>query len=170
MASTVLGQGQAESTKGDLKELGDILLGEWTAKSTVDIDIEGICKKGDEYVAEVSYEWVSNVALLEKWVFKVDDKTVVEGVGLTAFDAPKSQIRGAYFDSLGGSWQRVWRKRGNRFVNNERGVFGDGRKSVGRSILSGEKGADTITAKLVDAVLGEEELPEKVFVYKRVKK
>jgi hypothetical protein len=150
--------------------LGEIFVGDWTCEATVDIDIEGICEKGDQLLIQASYEWAfDRVALIGKHVYQINGKTVAEGVSLTAWDAPKGQIRAVYFDSLGGSSQGVWRKRGGKWREQNRGVFADGRKSGSKATLIPVKDGNTHTIKATERVLGEETPPDQEFVYRRKK-
>jgi len=169
VASSALGQAKAEATKEHLKQLGDILVGKWVLESTTDITVEGICKQGDKFVENTSYEWVPNqLALLEKRAYQINGKTVAEGVTLIGWDAPKTQIRSTYFDSLGGSWQSTWRKTRHGFLVQHKGVSGDGKNSPSKNTATVSPDGKTLTVKITARVYGDDELEDKTIVYRRV--
>ena len=165
----ILGQANAEATKEQLKELGDILVGKWVMESTTDISIEGVCKVGDKFVENTSYEWVSNkTALLEQRAYTINDKTVAEGATLVGWDAPKKQIRSTYFDSLGSSFQSTWKKTQRGFTLQHKGTAADGKKSASRNTVTVSPDGKTLTFKVTDRVHGDEQLKDIEAVYRRV--
>jgi hypothetical protein len=166
---SALGQAKAESTKEQFQELGQILVGKWVMESTTDISVEGVCKPGDKFVENTSYEWVSNqVGLVEKRAYQMNAKVVAEGVTLIGWDAPKAQIRSTYFDSLGGSWQSTWRKTRKGFTVQHKGVSGDGKKSASRNTATVSPDGKSITIKVTDRVHGDQQLDDIEVVYQRV--
>ncbi len=163
------GPADNKASKEQFTQLGDKLVGHWVSEFESDVAAEGVCEVGDKIVQSTSFEWVSSqTALLEKRVYKIGDKTIAEGVALISWDEPRKEIKSAYCDSLGGSWQSVWRKRGKTFVVQDRGVFGDGRKSVGRNIVSFSDGGKTLTYKLTQRVFGDQTFPDKEFTHHKV--
>jgi hypothetical protein len=159
------------ASKEQFTQLGDKLVGHWLSEFESDVAAEGVCEVGDKIIQSTSFEWVSSqTAILEKRVYKIGDKTIAEGVALISWDEPRKEIKSAYCDSLGGSWQSAWRKRGKAYVVQDRGIFGDGRKSVGRNILSFSDGEKTLTYKLTQRVFGDQTLPDKEFAHHRAEK
>ncbi len=171
VASSLLGQAKAEVTKQDFREFGDRQIGQWVIESPLPLDVEEIGKAGDTLTENRTVEWVSNqTALLEKRVYRCNDKIVLEGVALTAWDGPNKKVKSTYFDSLGGNYHFAWTKKGGDWVLRYRGVFGDGLKDSGTSTMTFSTDGNTITLHDTDVVYGDNKIPDRTVDARRVKK
>jgi hypothetical protein len=162
--------GQPETGRDSLNELGAIFLGDWSGQTKSPFDLEGVCRKGDKIDILRSTEWVlDKLALVRKSTYQIDGKQVAQGVSLITWIAPKKQIRAFYTDSIGSTIQSTWRKRGDSWVCQDRGVAGDGRKLSSRVVVKFDEEGDRYTAITTERILGGEELPETKITYSRVK-
>ena len=160
------GAEKAKATKEQLSELGDIVVGEWVGETTMDFAIEGVCKKGDKLSFKSSVKWVSDFALVDKRVFQVAGKTVAEAAILIGLDYSKGQIKATAFNSVEGRAQIVWTKRGGKWRLRSYGVLRERKASDKGTLIVSEDG-NSYTVKVTDRILGEEQLPDKEFVYRR---
>jgi hypothetical protein len=158
------------STHEQYIELGDALVGKWTGESIVTFDLEGICKKGDVLTIKDTTEWVlDKVALIRKGVYEVKGKKVAEGVALITWNAARSQIKAIYTDSLGSNVQSTLRKARGKWVSQDRGVCGDGRKVSAKVEMSFSPDGQSCTVTTTESTFGDEQLPDDVTAYRRVK-
>lgn len=163
--------GQSDTTKEDLKEVGNILVGEWVMESTTQVAIEGVCNVGDKFVWHSTCEWVADKsALLDRRSYEINGKTALEGVNVIGWDPATSRICSVYFDSSGGHIDTTWKKTGEGFVLRHSGTAGDGRKLTSKEAVTVSADQNTITVKVTDQVIGDQELKDRELVIRRVKK
>lgn len=90
---------------------------------------------------------------------KEKGKTVGSGTMRIALDPQSGQLRSWHFDDDGGHGQAHWIRDGNRWALDAAGVTADGLETAGINLL-GRVGADQITWRSVERVVGDQPLPD----------
>lgn len=125
---------------------------EWMVGRWVDTD--------DETTVVTECNWTrDNNFLARFFTVQVRDSIDMAGMQIIGWDPSTKQIRSWVFDSHGGLGQGTWKKKGNRWYIQQRGVLPDGRKSSSVNIITlvDEK---TCTLQSVDRTEDGELLPD----------
>jgi hypothetical protein len=172
LAIAISSSGQvAEETSGSkqLQAWAKDYIGTWEGKATADFDLPGICKKGDPVAMEHSFEWaLKGHAVRSKSKYTINEKIVVEDVGLVGWDAAKKRIVSHTHGPVGSGIGK-WKKKGDAWILRNRGVVSDGLRHSA-TVTTVIKDEDTRVDKNTNRKFGDQDLPDIEVVYRRVRK
>jgi hypothetical protein len=149
-----------------LNAYAEAFSGTWVNDSTLDADVEGVGKKGDKLVAQLTFQRQDGLIVVD-WKAEVNGRAAGSTAkGLIGWDASQKKLRLRWFGTVGSSGTSVYTQRGNGWARRGQSLQPDGTKNSSRSVIKFSDN-DTYVDKLTDRVRGEESLPDREYVWKR---
>ena len=157
----------AGESKTMWEEYGQVFVGTWEANLTLDEDLPTGEKKGDTFKCEVTVRWI-----VSKKAIETDSKLgSFRGRTLDAWDPIEKCIRWHSVDSNGSIGGGTCKKVGeNAWIGLEQSTSAEGVRSSNAGKLTISDGGNTHTWVTTDRKKGEQSLPDKTDVWRRVKK
>jgi len=111
-----------------LKDIGDLLVGNWTGEGTYAADYPGLAKKGEKFTSTSTCRWVAGKAAIE--CEGVSNKSI--GATFYWWNAASKQVKYVGMDSSGRCREGTITKQGTKLVWEAVGIFADGRRYEGK--------------------------------------
>ncbi len=124
----------AQQVVTPLKDVGDLLVGQWTGGGTYAADYPGLGKKGDKFTVTYTCRWVSGQAAIEC------EGALNKSTSATFYwwNAVSKQVKYIGIDSSGRCREGIITKQGAKLLYEAQGNFADGRRFEGKGEMTFE--------------------------------
>lgn len=120
----------------ELKSM-EVFVGTWKANATLPGNLPGSKQLGEmagkKAQIVITNRWApGKCALIEEFSYTIEGVATIEGVSIRAWDQEKEHIGSHSFTSHKGTWAGKWRKEGNTWIHEFKGMNLDREEVIGK--------------------------------------